>query len=218
MRAVPTLPAVHSRKRSPRALPVWLSTSRSRFRPVTATTGQRRLKFWGWGYEDQQPSHEEVREAAAGIRAHLGFTPEDAERPVSLEDLDLPEPRLRPPDGALGEICAADTYARASHAYGKAYRDVVRAFRGRIDHPPDLVAFPTSEDELTAVLDWCASAGAAAIPFGGGTSVVGGVEPRFDQPAVTIDLRAMDRLVEVDRESRAALIEAGATGPRLEEQ
>src|SRR5215203_4328344 len=167
MRAVPTLPAGHSRKRSPRALPVWLSTSRSRFRPVTATTGQRRLKFWGWGYEDQQPSHEEVREAAAGIRAHLGFTPEDAERPVSLEELALPEPRLRPPDGALGEI------------------------------------------------------GAAAIPFGGGTSVVGGVEPRVGDEysgAVTIDLRGMDRLLEVDRDSRAALIEAGATGPRLEEQ
>ena len=71
------------------------------------------------------------------------------------------------------------------------------------------------------MLDWCADAGAAAIPFGGGTSVVGGVEPRVGDAyagAVTIDLRALDRVVEVDRDSRAALIEAGATGPRLEEQ
>jgi alkyldihydroxyacetonephosphate synthase len=188
---------------------------------VTTETGHRRLKFWGWGYEDQQPSHEEVRVAAAGIRAHLGFEPDDAERPATLDGLDLPEPRLKPPDGALAGICAADTYARASHAYGKAYRDVVRAFRGQVDHPPDLVAFPRDEDELTAVLDWCSGAGAAAIPFGGGTSVVGGVEPRVGDGysgAVTIDLRGMDRVVEVDRESRAALIQAGATGPRLEEQ
>jgi alkyldihydroxyacetonephosphate synthase len=186
---------------------------------MTATTGARRLKFWGWGYEDQQPSHEEVRQAAAGIRAHLGFAPDDeVERPVALDDLELPAPRIKPPGGTLAEICATDTYARASHAYGKAYRDVVRAFRGRLDHPPDVVASPRDEDELTALLDWCDGAGAAAIPFGGGTSVVGGVEPRFDQPAVTIDLRAMDRVLEVDRDSRAALIEAGATGPRLEEQ
>src|SRR5215207_8530633 len=100
---------------------------------MTGTTASRRLKWWGWGHEDQQPSHEEVRQAAAGIRAHLGFAPEEAEPPPSLEALELPEPRLRPPDGALAEICATDTYARASHSYGKAYRDIVRAFRGRVD-------------------------------------------------------------------------------------
>ena len=188
---------------------------------MTGATAPRRLKFWGWGYEDQQPSHDEVRDAAAGIRAHLGFEATDAERPARLEDLELPPPRIPPPDGALAEICATDAYARASRAYGKAYRDVVRAFRGRIDHPPDVVASPRGEDELTAVLDWCADKRVAAIPFGGGTSVVGGVEPRVDGDyagAMTIDLRAMNRLVEVDRDSRAALIEAGATGPVLEEQ
>jgi len=185
---------------------------------MTGATTSRRLKWWGWGYEDQQPSQEEVRQAAAGIREHLGFAPEDAEAPPSLDDLELPEPRLLPPAGALGEICAADTYSRAAHAYGKAYRDIVRAFRGRVDNPPDVVAHPRNEDELIAILDWCADAGAAAIPFGGGTSVVGGVEPRGLERAVAIDLKALDRVVEVDRESRAALIEAGATGPRLEEQ
>jgi alkyldihydroxyacetonephosphate synthase len=187
---------------------------------MTTGTGTRRLKVWGWGYEDQQPSDAEVDQAAAGIRAHLGFDAGDVERPVSVDHLELPEPRIAPPD-SLTAICATDTYARASRAYGKAYRDVVRAFRGQFDHPPDVVASPRSEDELVDVLDWCADAGAAAIPFGGGTSVVGGVEPRIGgsySGAVTVDLRALDRVVEVDRVSRAALIEAGATGPRLEEQ
>jgi alkyldihydroxyacetonephosphate synthase len=180
----------------------------------------RRLKFWGWGYEDQQPAHEEVRQAGAGIRAHLGFDPADVERPVSLDALALPAPRLRPPE-SLARVCMSDDYSRASHAYGKAYRDIVRAFRGQIDNPPDVVASPRDEGELVAVLEWCVDAGAAAIPFGGGTSVVGGVEPRVGDDyagAVTIDMRALDRVVEVDRDSRAALIQAGATGPRLEEQ
>ncbi|MEA2478481.1 MAG: alkyldihydroxyacetonephosphate synthase [Thermoleophilaceae bacterium] len=186
---------------------------------MAGAPAERRLKWWGWGYEDQQPAHEEVRQAAAGLRAHLGFEPEDAERPAALESLDLPAPRLAPP-AALAEICASDTWSRAAHAHGKAYRDVVRAFRGRVDNPPDVVARPRSEDEVAAVLDWCSDAGAAAIPFGGGTSVVGGVEPRGlgdYAGAVTIDLRHLNRVIEVDHDSRAALIEAGALGPELED-
>ena len=186
---------------------------------MTVTSGRRR-KFWGWGYEDQQPAHEEVVEAAAGIRAHLGFGAEEVERPVELSALELPPPRLAPP-GSLAEICASDTYERASHAYGRSYRDLVRAFRGRFDHPPDVVAHPGDERELEAVLEWCADEGAAAIPFGGGTSVVGGVEPVLPGQyagAVTIDLRRLDRVLEVDLVSRAARIQAGASGPVLEEQ
>ena len=183
--------------------------------PGTAT--ERRLKHWGWGYEDQQPPHEQVVQAAAGIREHLGFGDGEVERPVPLSDLSLPPGRLEPPP-ALASICSASDYDRAAHAYGKSYRDVVRAFRGRYEHVPDVVARPAEEDEVAALLDWCAEAGAAAIPFGGGTSVVGGVEPRFERPAVTIDLRRLDRVLDVDETSRAARIQAGATGPVLEGQ
>jgi alkyldihydroxyacetonephosphate synthase len=180
----------------------------------------RQLKFWGWGYADQQPPPDEVEATAAAAREHLGFEPAEVERPVRLEDIELPPPRLEPPQ-ALGPLCSSDRYDRVSHAYGKAYRDIVRAFRGRIDNPPDVVARPREEADVERLLDWCASAGAAAIPFGGGTSVVGGVEPRLSGDyagAVSIDMRGLDRVLEVDEVSRAALIEAGATGPRLEEQ
>jgi alkyldihydroxyacetonephosphate synthase len=177
----------------------------------------RRRKFWGWGFEDQQPSHDQVEAAAAGAREHLGFGPAEVERPVRLEDIELPPPRLEPP-ASLAAICRSDPYERAAHAYGKSYRDVVRGFRGQFEHPPDAVAHPSDETELERVLAWCEEAGAAAIPFGGGTSVVGGVEPPAGQPAVSIDLKAMDRVLEVDASSRAALIQAGATGPHLEEQ
>jgi alkyldihydroxyacetonephosphate synthase len=180
----------------------------------------RRRKFWGWGYEDQQPPHEQVEEAGAAIRAHLGFEPGEVERPARVEDLELAPARLSPPD-ALADLCTTGTYERAAHAYGKSYRDVMRAFRGEFEHTPDLVAYPGDEAELEALLDWCAGAGAAAIPYGGGTSVVGGVEPLLPDGyagAVTIDLSRLGRVLEVDETSRAARIQAGATGPALEDE
>ena len=177
----------------------------------------RRLKHWGWGYEDQQPPHHEVVQGAAAIRSHLGFGEGDVERPVGLDGVSLPEPRIEAP-AVLAAVCRTDLYERASHALGKSYRDVVRGFRGQFDHPPDVVAHPRDEGEIEAVLDWCEHEGADAIPFGGGTSVVGGVEPPGERPAVSVDLRALDRVLEVDEVSRAALIQAGATGPGLEEQ
>jgi len=183
------------------------------------TVPTRRRKFWGWGFEDQQPPHEQVVEAGAAARAHLGFEPAEVERPAAIADVSLPAVRLEP-HGSLRDVCSTDTYERASHAYGKSYRDVVRAFRGRFDHAPDVVAHPRDEREVGAVLEWCADARAAAIPFGGGTSVVGGVEAAVDERyagAVAIDLGRLDRVLEVDVDSRAALIQAGATGPRLEE-
>jgi len=183
-------------------------------------TTLRRRKHWGWGYEDQQPSLAELRDAGAGIRAHLGFEPADIEEAVPIEAIDLPAPRLQPPD-SLAPLCSSDTYERASHAYGRSYRDIVRAFRGRFDHPPDVVAQPAGEDDLRRLLEWCEEAGAAAIPYGGGTSVVGGVEADVGDGytgAVSIDLGRLDRVLEVDPVSRAALIQAGATGPGLEDQ
>jgi alkyldihydroxyacetonephosphate synthase len=180
-------------------------------------TAERRLKHWGWGYEDQTPTATQMREAAEGIRARFGFGGE-VEKPVPLEQVELRKSRLKAPK-RFGDLFSSDRYERVSHGLGKAYRDIVRGFRGEFRNPPDLVAFPRDESEIETVLSWAEAEGAAVIPFGGGTSVVGGVEPRLgERPVVTLDLRRLDRVLEVDPVSLAARIEAGATGPRLEEQ
>ena len=177
----------------------------------------RRRSYWGWGYEDDQPGPDEVRDTAAGLVAHLGFGSGEVEAPVPLDDVALSEPQLEVPDD-LAAICTTDRYERASHAYGKSYADIVKGFRGRFDHPPDAVARPREESDVERVMAWCDDAGAVLIPYGGGTSVVGGVEPRVSAPAVTLDLSALDRVREIDGASRAALIQGGASGPRLEAQ
>ncbi len=185
----------------------------------------RPRKHWGWGYEDQQPTLAQVREAAAGLAVHLRPALGDAtlgevELPVPLEAVELPAPRVCAP-ASLADICATDDHARATHALGKSYSDVVHGFRGQFLHPPDLVAHPRDESEIERLLEWCAAQRIAAIPYGGGTSVVGGVTPDVGahyNGAVSIDLSALDRVLQVDPVSRSALIQAGALGPSLEAQ
>jgi alkyldihydroxyacetonephosphate synthase len=188
--------------------------------PYTRPMPRRARNHWGWGWAEEAPSHDDVRAAAGGLAQHLGFGSPEPERPVPLEAIELPPPRLAPPP-SLAPRCASDCGERVRHAYGRAYRDLVRAFRGRIDHAPDVVAFPESEQDVERVLAWAADANAAVIPFGGGTSVVGGVEARVaDRFAgtVALSLARLDRVLEVDEVSGAARIQAGALGPDLEAQ
>jgi alkyldihydroxyacetonephosphate synthase len=180
----------------------------------------RRRKHWGWGFEDEQLSPEEVQAAAGGLAAHLGFPLAEVEQPVGLDRVELPPPRVVAPS-ALAPICSSDTHARASRALGKSYSDVVRGFRGHFLHPPDFVACPRDETDIERLLEWCSGERVAAIPYGGGTSVVGGVQPEVDPAyngAITIDLRELRHVIEVDDVSRAARIQGGASGPELEAQ
>jgi alkyldihydroxyacetonephosphate synthase len=173
---------------------------------------------WGWGFEDAAIGTPEARAAAPGVVAMLGFGSHDVEEPAAA--LELPEPRVEAPP-ALAAICAADDRDRACHSLGKSYADTIRGLRGHYDHVVDLVARPRDETEVEAVLAWAAGANVAVIPYGGGTSVVGGVEPRVPAScngALSLDLGALDRVLEVDPVSRAARIGAGASGPVLEEQ
>ena len=181
----------------------------------------RTRSWWGWGWAQEAVPTAEVRALAPMVAEQLGAEVEPR-GPVAVDDLDLRAPRVAPP-AALAPLCSTGTEDRAGHAYGKSFRDVVRAFHGDVPEPPDVVARPGDESELAAVLDWCGSEGIAAVPYGAGSSVVGGVETGGDWAAgyrgvVSVDLGRMDEVLEVDRTSRASRIAAGATGPRIEEQ
>lgn len=185
----------------------------------TDVTGRDR-NWWGWGYTDAAMTDRQVASLAAAVSERLGTTVEPKPAP-RIDDVELRPPRVEPP-GSLAPLVVGDTESRALHSYGRSYRDVVRGFRRNFPHPPDLVAHPATEADVVAILDWCSTAGLAAIPFGGGSSVVGGVEPIDLDDAyagiVSVDLTALGRVLELDRTSRAARIQAGALGPVLEDQ
>ncbi len=179
-----------------------------------------RRSFWGWGHEQQQPPPEPPQGRIRAISQRLGVDGLELRPAPRIEELELRKPRLTPPSSLAG-ICSDAPRERASHHYGKSYRDIVRGARGEFPAPPDFVAFPSSENEVAGLLDWCADANAAAIPYGGGSSVTGGVETDVGDAyagAVSIDLSRLDRVLEIDRSSRAARIQAGVLGPALEDQ
>jgi alkyldihydroxyacetonephosphate synthase len=181
---------------------------------------EERQSHWGWGFQDQRPPREQIEQVGRMASERLGFRLDGVEDPVPIEAVTLPAPRVRPPE-ALADLFREDVFERATHTYGKGYRDIVRAFRGRFDNPPDLVARPRDERDVAQIVEWCGTERIALIPYGGGTSVVGGVEARVGDGyagAVSLDMRRLDRVLEIDQISQAARIQAGALGPGLEDQ
>ena len=186
----------------------------------SATLSRRRpLRFYGWGYADETLSPEEDARVRGAAQRFGRGAPGEVSAPVE-RDFDLPAPRIAAPS-ALQSMVSATPYDRLTHSLGKSFADIVRMFMRDVSHPPDLVVFPKTEDDVIAVLDWAASANLAVIPFGGGTSVAGGVEPDVGDSyagAVSLDLQHLHKVLQIDRTSRAARIQAGALGPELEDQ
>ena len=178
----------------------------------------RKRKFWGWGYADELLSVEEERNIDSRIAKT--FQLDDIETlPIpKVEDIDLPKPRLSAPS-TLEKFLSEDKEERLNHTYGKSFPDAARSLLKDFSSPPDLVAFPNSEDELINVMDWCDESNIAVIPYGGGSSVCGGVETQVGDSysgVVSLDLRNLNKIIEIDRESRSARIQAGILGPDLE--
>ncbi|MEU6576921.1 FAD-binding oxidoreductase [Streptomyces sp. NPDC046805] len=181
---------------------------------VNSSAGRVR-SWWGWGWADEALPDAECA-ALGALLPSLPGTPLPVPRPVQLT---VPKPTITAP-GALAPLLSDDSEDRASHSLGKAYRDVVRALHGDLGRIPDLVARPRTDQDVTDLLDWAGDTATAVIPYGGGSSVVGGVEYRGDthRAVVSLDLTGMDRVVEVDPVNRAARIQAGVLGPDLENQ
>lgn len=196
------------------------SPTRCRFSVYSPAMADRERSFWGWGYSDRFPGDEDRQAIAAMVSGLLGFKNLHLRPRPSAADIRLREPRVSAP-AKLAPFCSTAPLDRAAHTYGKHYRDIVRGFALDFSSAPDVVARPADEAAIDALLDWCAHMGIAAIPFGGGTSFVGGVEGDVSERyrgVVTIDMSRFDRVLEVDPISRAACIQAGAMGPSLEQQ
>ncbi len=180
----------------------------------------RRLKFWGWGYEGDGLDPGETRALLETFADRCGIFPAADGGFPALGAIALAAPRLTPPP-SLARICARDRYERVLHAFGQSQPDSIRICTGDFAHAPDIVAYPETEADIAALCDWCGEAGAALIPYGGGSSVVGGVTSdvgdRF-AGTVTVDMGRMNRVLEIDPLSRAARIQGGARGPELEAQ
>jgi alkyldihydroxyacetonephosphate synthase len=145
--------------------------------------------------------------------------------PVSLDEIDLRPPRLDAPVLAslqrlVGEESVrTDKRNRVEHACGKAYRDLVRLRAGVVPNPPDAVVYPADEGQVAALLGWAADRDIAVIPFGGGSTVLGGVEPEpGERLTITLDMARLDRLISLDRTSRTSRVQAGARGPEVERE
>ncbi|MEU6312802.1 FAD-binding oxidoreductase [Streptomyces sp. NPDC047014] len=183
--------------------------------PTQSTPPTRTRSWWGWGWADAHPDDAEC--AAMG-----SLIPGTLARPLPVprvRDLRIAPPAVEPP-ASLAHLVDTGPEQRAAHAMGKAYRDIARALRGRPGRIPDLVARPTDEREVADLLDWAGERRVAVVPYGGGSSVSGGVEYRGDahRAVLSLDLTAMGRVLEVDVPGRAARIQAGTLGPSLEDQ
>lgn len=184
----------------------------------------RAEKWWGWGFDDRSIP----LESRPGLHAYLRRVlelPEGDVLPVPdstklavagtrLSELDLAMFR----ETASEERVTTADLDRLTHSVGKSYRDLLRLRLGQLPPPPDLVIYPETDDEIRAILDRCAERRIGVVPFGGGTSVVGGVEiADVARVHVVLDLRRMDRVLSVDPMSLLVTVQAGIRGPSLEE-
>jgi alkyldihydroxyacetonephosphate synthase len=164
---------------------------------------------------------------AARELVELAFGPATEHPLVPLDQVRLPEPALaddlvaglRATVGA--EHVRLDHETRVRHTRGRSTPDLLRMRAGDGAAAPDAVVRPAGHDDVAALLRWCSEHRVAVVPYGGGTSVVGGLTPDGDDRAgfagvVALDLARLDRLVSVDPESGTAVLEAGLTGPAAE--
>jgi alkyldihydroxyacetonephosphate synthase len=180
---------------------------------------RRECVFWGWGEPGAGPS---LPDHAAGfLRSELGVSGAVVSTPVSLEEVRLRPSALgdalRERMAGLGEL-RDDPAARVGRCRGKSYLDLLRQRAGDCEDAPDAVVAPASAEAVQAVLAACAEAGVAVVPFGGGTSVVGGLEPlRGSHDAlISLDLGRLEGIESFDERSQLAWLGGGTRLPEAD--
>ena len=181
----------------------------------------KRMKHWGWGYEDAPETPPQLIENMESYFGKFFGVSDFNTLPVpDLAAASLGRARLEVPE-RLTDICTTSHTERARHSTGRSFLDYVDIFDNAYRNPTDVVAFVRDENDVVEVLNWAQQVNAAVIPFGGGTSVTGGVEPdvgsRYDA-VISLDTTLINKVLEIDEVSECARIQAGAFGPDLEAQ
>ncbi|MCS7212855.1 MAG: FAD-binding oxidoreductase [Candidatus Calescibacterium sp.] len=175
------------------------------------------LKWNGWGYEGEGISPERVKKMMDILSGFLGISEKDYFEPVNLNYFKLPEPKINLEN--LNLNFSTERYERVLHSSGRSYKNLVRLKRGNIKTFPDAVVYPRSKEDIIRLLEFCDINNIACIPFGGGTSVVGGVDTyEIEKPVITIDMKKMADVVSADMKSKTARVMAGIRGPELEDK
>ena len=180
----------------------------------------RLRKFWGWGYDDELLSSEEENNIDQRIAKTFQLDHVERIEIPKISDIDINKPLFSTPS-SLKKILSDDKLERLNHAYGKSFPDSARSILGDFSSPPDYVAFPDTQNEITSILDWASENNVAVIPYGGGSSVCGGVETNVGSDyagVISLDMKNINSILEIDKTSRTALIEGGILGPHLESQ
>ena len=180
----------------------------------------RLRKFWGWGYDDELLSSEEENNIDQRIAKTFQLDHVERIEIPKISDIDINKPLFSTPS-SLKKILSDDKLERLNHAYGKSFPDSARSILGDFSSPPDYVAFPDTQNEITSILDWASENNVAVIPYGGGSSVCGGVETNVGSDyagVISLDMKNINSILEIDKTSRTALIEGGILGPHLEAQ
>jgi len=176
--------------------------------------------YWGWGNADFRLPQKMFEHTKMMLKGMLQIEEFEQNEPKAIEELQLRTPRFNLP-APLKSICSAYNFDRASHAYGKAFRDVWRGLHGYFPNPPDYVAFPKTEEDIMQLMDFANENQVSVIPVGGGSSVCGGIEPTENNlyaGVISINMKYFSKIIEIDKTSRAAHIQAGIYGPALEKE
>ncbi len=189
----------------------------------------KQMKWWGWGDEkidfdiESKPDLWPYIKKVVGIEddSKVLFTP-----PVPFEKIMLPEQIIE--NEFLNSIkkllredqVTLDKLDRLVHCYGKSFRDLWRIRHGIIKGAPDIILYPENEDEICEIIKLANKTGVKIIPFGGGSNIAGSLEVFKQQNVcvVSLDLKRMNKVLGIDKESSVARIQAGTMGPYMEQQ
>lgn len=177
----------------------------------------KKLKYWGWGYEETILNKEEIKSLLNKL-CKYGIVSSDKRSIPTIESINLNKPKIEIPPH-LKSISTVDKYQRILHSFGQSQPDSIRTFKSDFNHAPDLVSYPRNENDLMTLYEFCEKLNVALIPYGAGSSVVGGVTSNVSSKyngTISVNLSKFNKVLEVDDVSLSAKIQGGIRGPDLE--